>query len=398
MEFGAEYLKLQADGAGSIDRNNVWSRLSVERAKHFIGKLQKYTTIYEDDTFADFGGGNGAAALAMAKATFCPVTVVDLTQKKLEVSKGEGLVLVNAPLEELPFADESISWGFCSHTIEHVTSLEVALKEIYRVVKYGCCFIIPLEDDEQAKKSTPHMHHSPDPEWWAARIREQGFAVKLWQDWLNDCTDIYALAIKDDFAEEFNAQLQRDDSDLPESAGERVQAALALLGGKVEGSWADVGGGNGVAATQLLAAGAASVTVFDINSSKRGWAEDAGASFAPAKIEALPIDDASYDYIYSSHTLEHTPYLEKAIAELHRAAKKGGCIIVPLHGPAVARDLMTHWSWSDDVEWWLAKYRQAGFGIVEWKKATQASKVVTVNGSPSEFWHLIAVVSKQESR
>ena len=35
MEFDAEYLKLQADGAGSIDRNNVWSRLSVERAKHF---------------------------------------------------------------------------------------------------------------------------------------------------------------------------------------------------------------------------------------------------------------------------------------------------------------------------------------------------------------------------
>lgn len=51
-------------------------------------------------------------------------------------------------------------------------------------------------------------------------------------------------------------------------------------------------------------------------------------------LQQLPFDDASYDFIYASHVLEHIPDDEKAISEIRRILRPKGLAILPV--PIVA--------------------------------------------------------------
>lgn len=50
-----------------------------------------------------------------------------------------------------------------------------------------------------------------------------------------------------------------------------------------------------------------------------------------ANAEALEFEDASFDVVYSSGVLQHTPDMDRAIAELHRVLKPGGRILIVLY-------------------------------------------------------------------
>lgn len=47
-------------------------------------------------------------------------------------------------------------------------------------------------------------------------------------------------------------------------------------------------------------------------------------------IQQLPFADASYDFVFASHVLEHIPDDEKAIAEIRRILRPGGIAILPV--------------------------------------------------------------------
>jgi SAM-dependent methyltransferase len=51
-------------------------------------------------------------------------------------------------------------------------------------------------------------------------------------------------------------------------------------------------------------------------------------------IQALPFEDARYDFVFASHVLEHVPDDGKAIAEIRRVLKPGGIALLPV--PIVA--------------------------------------------------------------
>lgn len=50
-----------------------------------------------------------------------------------------------------------------------------------------------------------------------------------------------------------------------------------------------------------------------------------------ANAESLEFEDASFDAVYSSGVLQHTPDMPRAIAELHRVLKPGGRILIVLY-------------------------------------------------------------------
>ncbi|HEU6449228.1 MAG TPA: class I SAM-dependent methyltransferase [Verrucomicrobiae bacterium] len=47
-------------------------------------------------------------------------------------------------------------------------------------------------------------------------------------------------------------------------------------------------------------------------------------------IQRLPFNDASYDFIYASHVLEHIPDDRKAIHEIRRVLKPNGIAVLPV--------------------------------------------------------------------
>ena len=50
-----------------------------------------------------------------------------------------------------------------------------------------------------------------------------------------------------------------------------------------------------------------------------------------ANAESLEFKDATFDAVYSSGVLQHTPDMDKAIAEVHRVLKPGGRILIVLY-------------------------------------------------------------------
>lgn len=49
-------------------------------------------------------------------------------------------------------------------------------------------------------------------------------------------------------------------------------------------------------------------------------------------IEAIPVEDASFDVVLCLQVLEHVPDPAAAVKELHRAAKPGGLVLATTHG------------------------------------------------------------------
>jgi ubiquinone/menaquinone biosynthesis C-methylase UbiE len=47
-------------------------------------------------------------------------------------------------------------------------------------------------------------------------------------------------------------------------------------------------------------------------------------------LQKLPFKDATYDFIFASHVLEHVPDDKKAIQEIRRILKPGGIAILPV--------------------------------------------------------------------
>lgn len=152
-----------------------WNAIAAKRVEAFAAAFKE--NIFEDDTFCDFGGGDGQAAAAWRKATRCRSIVLDCTQDRLQEAEVRGLETRLGVMEKLPFDDCSVQWGFCSHTLEHVESLDTALAELRRVITCAVMFVVPLETDAQAAKTAAHVRHSPDENWWLDQIRAADFIV-----------------------------------------------------------------------------------------------------------------------------------------------------------------------------------------------------------------------------
>jgi SAM-dependent methyltransferase len=64
-------------------------------------------------------------------------------------------------------------------------------------------------------------------------------------------------------------------------------------------------------------------------------------------IEALPVEDASFDLVLCLQVLEHVEDPAQAVRELHRVTRPGGRVLAATHGTQVYHPLPEdHWRWT----------------------------------------------------
>lgn len=75
------------------------------------------------------------------------------------------------------------------------------------------------------------------------------------------------------------------------------------------------------------------VTACDIVIPEKLKNTKSDVKYVEAPIEKLPFKDGSFDFVVTTHTLEHVQHLSSALSELRRVTKKSLVIVVPKQRP-----------------------------------------------------------------
>lgn len=128
----------------------------VYAANVVTARLGKYIDLSDSQLF-DFGCGDGIMALGVSRAGAGGVTGLDVTEafKSLSHKALQTLNLSEFPstlhftqvdaAKPLPFDDNYFDGGYSWSVFEHVTAVDAALAEIYRVLKPKAIFFLQIE-------------------------------------------------------------------------------------------------------------------------------------------------------------------------------------------------------------------------------------------------------------
>lgn len=160
-----------------------WGDAAANKFIGFGDLLIKRGSLCHDDTVADFGGNDGWASYCFYSRHKIKPLVVDCEPKRLEyASSVYKLNTLQAFIEDMhDLADKSIDWGFTSHTMEHMRDPDGALREMSRVIKRGCCFIVPLENLHHARKNHAHAICFTRVRDWVKLLESNGWNVIIKQ-------------------------------------------------------------------------------------------------------------------------------------------------------------------------------------------------------------------------
>lgn len=106
--------------------------------------------------------------------------MVDCEPKRLDFAdKQYHLSTYLAFLEDMKDLDsKSIDWGFTSHTLEHTRDTGKAMREIARVIRRGCYFVVPLENLRHARRNHAHAICFTKLKDWTALLEKNGWVVR----------------------------------------------------------------------------------------------------------------------------------------------------------------------------------------------------------------------------
>ena len=131
-----------------------------------------------DDTVADFGGNDGFASHKFYLTNKVKPLVVDCEPNRLAYAESVyKLSTCKTFIEDMPLKDNQIDWGFCSHTLEHMRDLPEALREMSRVIRRGCYFVMPLEDLAHARRNHAHAVSFMKVKDWAKVLASNNWNV-----------------------------------------------------------------------------------------------------------------------------------------------------------------------------------------------------------------------------
>ncbi len=151
-----QYVKDQATDS-SWSHDTAWGKTAALKFMSVGDILLNTGQLFHNDTIADFGGNDGFAAHQFYMRHGIKPMVIDCEPHRIAFAKREyDLSTIQCFIEDIPLSDNSIDWGFCSHTLEHTRDVNKALSEIARVIKRGCVFILPIESVDNASRNIAH--------------------------------------------------------------------------------------------------------------------------------------------------------------------------------------------------------------------------------------------------
>lgn len=172
-----DYIKDQDETSSWSSQNSLWGEAAATKFVKFGAWLGD--RLCHDDKVADFGGNDGYAAFNFYLKHKVKPLVVDCEPKRIEhAEKRFKLSTYQTFIEKMPeLADDSIDWGFTSHTLEHTRDTAQAMREMARVIKRGCYFVLPLEDLWHARKNHSHAICFTKVKDWVKMLEENGWKV-----------------------------------------------------------------------------------------------------------------------------------------------------------------------------------------------------------------------------
>lgn len=129
----------------------------------------------------DVGCGRGYLAERLTEVsgdvTGCDIVLYDGKAKR------SGLTFIEASVEGLPFEDGEFETVVCTHTLEHVQRIDLALAELRRVAHGQIIVVVPRERPYRYSFNL-HLHFFPYPWSWAAVVGERsGSSLEDMGDW-----------------------------------------------------------------------------------------------------------------------------------------------------------------------------------------------------------------------
>ncbi len=128
-EYQEKYEKINAQETRKTDLNSAC-----------VGEIQKTIS---GETVLEVGSGQGYLAAQLAGKY--KVTATDLVVNKQLKEAYPNITFINADVEKLPFADKSFDTVICTHTLEHVPNIFLAVSELRRVTKKRVIIVVPKQ-------------------------------------------------------------------------------------------------------------------------------------------------------------------------------------------------------------------------------------------------------------
>jgi len=131
----------------------------------------------------------------------------------------------------------------------------------------------------------------------------------------------------------------------------------------------DIGCGPGVFIKSAAALGYNNVTGVTLSTEDVGACVSQGFDAIHASMTDLPLEDATVDFIWCRHALEHSPYPLFTLFEFHRVLRPGGQMYIEVPAPGNERVNMhefnpNHYSILGD-RMWQGLFQKSGFELFQ---------------------------------
>ncbi len=116
-----------------------------------IQQILDGVSLSSDSIVLDVGCGTGNNTLLLAATTCSQVIGLDLSLGMLREASAKSLLLplVQSPADILPFCDESFEFVFMTEVIHHLPDVNMALCEIFRVLRTSGSFCLVTQSHRQ---------------------------------------------------------------------------------------------------------------------------------------------------------------------------------------------------------------------------------------------------------
>jgi SAM-dependent methyltransferase len=134
-----------------------------DQTDNSIACIERISADVVGTSVLDVGCGTGYLLTAITghrRGKFSSITGVDFVRP--EGLGSEGFEFVQAPIESLPFVDNSFDTVICTHVIEHILDMHRAISELRRVAARRLIVVVPCER-EALYTFNPHFNFFPYP-------------------------------------------------------------------------------------------------------------------------------------------------------------------------------------------------------------------------------------------